>query len=203
MGFFYKLKWNEEKGRLAVYNWGCNFRCRICTYRIRSPYQGEGKISPVEIERVIKRMNGRIRRVHVLGGEPTTNPELPELVERCRRKGIPVYLGHTNGSGWVKGVEGVVVSIKAITPELHLDYTGHPVDGVLENVRRYVRDGVSVKANTVFVPGYVDEDEIEKIARFLSSLSSSIPLHVIGYIPVPGLPFRRPEREEMERLRER
>ena len=55
-----------------------------------------------------------------------------------------------------------------------------------------------MKANVVFVPGLVDLDQIEAIAEWLASLDPDIPFHVMGYIPVPGQPYQRPTRSQMD-----
>lgn len=203
MSFFYKITYSQKDRRLSIYNWGCNFNCKVCTYKIAPPYNGERPLQMEEIKRVIKEMRRDIKRVHFLGGEPTINPYLPELIKFVKELGLTPYLGHTNGTNLIEGIEGMVVSIKAISEELHIEYTGRSNREVLKNLKEAYSRGIDIKTNTVFVPGYVDSGEIEKIARFLSSISESIPFHIIGYLPVPGLPYRRPEREEILKLSEK
>jgi pyruvate formate lyase activating enzyme len=38
------------------------------------------------------------------------------------------------------------------------------------------------------------------MVAFVASLSPALPFHVMGYIPVPGAPWRRPTEQEMERV---
>ncbi|HID93820.1 MAG TPA: radical SAM protein [bacterium (Candidatus Stahlbacteria)] len=199
MSFFYKLTYSGAQKRLSIYNWGCNFNCKICTYKIRSPYAGEVPLEMKQIKPLIKRMyeEQKINKVHFLGGEPTTNPYLSELVDFINLLGLTAHLGHTNGTNLIAGVSSMTISIKAVTANLHLDYTGVSNKRVLENISIAYKNGITIKTNTVFIPNYVDLEEIAKIANFLSSLSPDIPLHIIGYIPVPGLPFRKPHKKEI------
>ena len=141
-----------------------------------------------------------VERVHFMGGEPTTNPLLPEVLARCKRElGLRTFLGHTNGSGLViENLDGTNVSLKAFDPEKHLEYTGQPRDPVYDNLRASFEAGLEVKASCVYIPGYIAEDEIAGMTDFLASLSPEIPFHIMGYIPVPGAPWRRPTDAEME-----
>jgi pyruvate formate lyase activating enzyme len=40
-------------------------------------------------------------------------------------------------------------------------------------------------------------EQVEKIAAFVGSVDRTIPFHILGYIPVPGAPWRRPTDDEM------
>ena len=199
MSFFYKITYSEDSKRLNIYNFGCNFNCKICTYKIKSPYNGEAPIEVREIKSIIKTMHKekKLKIVNFLGGEPTTNPYLDELISFANSLGLRAQIGHTNGTKLIPGVDSMTISIKAITPDLHIDYTGVSNQKILENIRTAHKIGIKLKTNTVFVPCYVDLKEIEKIAKFISTISTLIPLHIIGYIPVPGLHFRAPDKTEL------
>jgi len=49
----------------------------------------------------------------------------------------------------------------------------------------------------VLIPGFADLDEVVRIAEFVASVSPDIPFHIMGYMPVPGMPWRRPTEAEM------
>jgi len=199
MSFFYKITYSEALKRLNIYNWGCNFNCKICTYKIKSPYNGEAPIEISQIKSLIKTIyeEQKIKIVNFLGGEPTTNPHLHELVDFANMLGLKVQIGHTNGTRLISGVDSMTISLKAITPDLHIDYTGVSNQRILENIRTAYKKGIKLNINTVFIPGYVDFIEIRKIAKFIGTISPLIPLHIIGYIPVPELPFRAPHKNEL------
>jgi pyruvate formate lyase activating enzyme len=54
-----------------------------------------------------------------------------------------------------------------------------------------------MKASTVFNPDFGGLEQVEKVAAFVGGVDRSIPFHVLGYIPVPDAPWRRPTEEEM------
>ena len=62
---------------------------------------------------------------------------------------------------------------------------------------------IRLHAQTVFIPDYVDEAEIMKVAAFIASINSDIPLRIDAYLPVPGQPWRVPEIEEIEELKDK
>ncbi len=194
---FYKLTHSAQYRRATVHNLGCNFRCRGCAYKLRGRPTPERIPSLEEFREALRRLD--ISRVHFMGGEPTTDPDLPELLAFCRHElGVRTYLGHTNGSGLVvTDLNGTNVSLKAFSAEKHLEYTGHPRGPVYENLRASFEAGVEVRASCVFIPGYIDEDEIAGMVDFLAPLSPAIPFHAMGYVPVPSAPWRRPTEDEM------
>jgi pyruvate-formate lyase-activating enzyme len=101
-------------------------------------------------------------------------------------------------------IDEVVFSLKAVTPALHLDYTGREVGPVLRSFRRIARARQArLYAETVFIPGYVDEREIEKIAGFIASIDTRIPFRIDAYVPIPDLPWESPTVAEITALGER
>jgi len=60
------------------------------------------------------------------------------------------------------------------------------------------RAGLELKANIVFIPTFVDLDQVEAVAVWVASIDRTIPFHIMGYIPVPGQPFPRPTVAEMD-----
>jgi pyruvate formate lyase activating enzyme len=197
---FYKMTYSARYRRATVRNAGCNFRCIGCAYKLKGPPKVERPLSPEEIMEALRELD--VERVHFMGGEPTTNPLLPEVLARCKRElGLRTFLGHTNGSGPViENLDGTNVSLKAFSPEKHLEYTGRPRDPVYDNFRASFEAGLEVKASCVYIPEYIAEDEIAGMTDFLASLSTEIPFHIMGYIPVPGAPWRRPTDAEMEAI---
>ena len=79
----YKITYSEKYRRATLHNYGCNFRCRGCTYKLkRNP---RPKQFPT-IEAIHDCLRGLdLDAVHFMGGEPTTNPQLPDLLAFCKR----------------------------------------------------------------------------------------------------------------------
>lgn len=196
----YKITYSSEFKRASLYNWGCNFRCRGCSYKLRSPYEpGTPFLSTQRVKETLKRLD--IERVHFLGGEPTMNPDLPELARFAHNKlGAYVKIGHSNGSIMPpRDIDAISISIKAYTNAIHVHYTTVPNNDVLTNFAKAYEMGIEMDASSVFIPEYIDSDEIEKIAKLIANVDPKIPYHIIGYVPVPGAPWREPTQEEVER----
>ncbi len=193
---YYKVTYSPRFKRANVYNWGCNFDCRGCSYKLNPPKKN-GFLSVEQVEQVLQGLE--LERVHFLGGEPSANPALPRLAHFARHKlGVHTKLGHSNGSAMPpQDIEATSVSIKALTEEIHLQYTGVSNAAVLENFAEAYRRGIRVDASSVLIPDLIDCDEIEMIARFIAEIDPQIPYHITGYAPVPGAPWRAPTHNEV------
>ena len=107
--------------------------------------------------------------------------------------GAKTYLGHTNGSRLpLANLNGANVGLKAWDEQVHFATRASP-SADLRQFAAAVGAGLEMKANVVFVPGLVDIDQVEAIAAWLASLNPEIPFHIMGYIPVPGQPYERPD----------
>ncbi|MBM4049821.1 MAG: radical SAM protein [Planctomycetes bacterium] len=195
----YKVTYSEKYRRATLHNWGCNFRCRGCSYKLLGRGKPEKFPTMEEIQEALSGL--KADAVHFMGGEPTTNPQLPELLRFCKEKlGLKTRLGHTNGSRFpLPNLDAAYVSFKAFDDALHREYTGHPAQPVYDNFKRAHQAGLELRASAVFIPDYIGYDQIEKLCQFLVSLDASIPFHIMGYVPVPGTEWRRPSDEEMQR----
>ena len=142
-----------------------------------------------------------LERVHFVGGEPTMYPGLAELARFAHDDmGVVTKIGHSNGANVPpECTDEANISIKTLRDDIHLDHCGVPSSVVQSNVRTAYENGVKLDASSVLIPGLIDVEEILRIAEFVSSVDDSIPYHIIGYIPVPGAPWRRPSFEEIRR----
>jgi pyruvate formate lyase activating enzyme len=194
----YKITYSQRYRRATLHNYGCNFRCRGCTYKLKGNPRPTQFPSVEEIQDCLRRLD--VEAVHFMGGEPTTNPQLPELLAFCKHElKLITRLGHTNGSGLVtQDLDGSNVSFKAFDEEPHRQYTGHPAAPLYENFRRTYEAGVELKASTVFIPEFGGFGQLEKVVSFVGGLDRSIPFHILGYIPVPGAPWHCPTDDEMD-----
>jgi pyruvate formate lyase activating enzyme len=205
---FHAITHNSKYRFATLHNYGCVFRCPICSYKLRSGPNGrpgyaeprpEGFLSTDQIEEALRALD--IATLYFMGGEPTMARDLPRLLEfgKCVL-GVRTFLGHCNG--WkldLPHLDGANVGLKAWDSQVHLAYTGRDKQTIFGNFQRAYEAGLDLKANVVYVPGLVDLDQVEGIAAWLGSLSREIRFHVMGYIPVPGQPYPRPTAEQMDR----
>ena len=202
---FYKVTYNGKHGFATVHNHGCTFRCPICSYRLASGADGtpglvyprpERFLTSDEIKDALRSVSPE--KVNFMGGEPTVAKALPEILDFVKNElHARTALGHTNGSDLdLKNLDAANVGLKAWDESVHKFITGIDKARIYGNFEKAAERGVELKANLIYIPGLVDLDQVEAVAKFLSKFDD-IPFHIMGYIPVPGQPYRRPTVDEM------
>ena len=198
----YKITYSERLKRANLHNHGCNFNCTWCSYKLNGNSKPKKFLSIAEIKKALSVLD--IDRVHFVGGEPTTYPQLSEISDFAKNElGIYTKIGHSNGSNAPPdSIDAMSVSIKSFSEDIHLKYTGRSNAPVLRNFANAYKRGVKVDASSVFIPGLVEHHEIENIARFIAEIDPKIQYHITGYVPVPGAPWPSPSRDGIVRAKE-
>lgn len=192
---FCKVTYDPENERAHIYSNTCNFNCRACTYKAKEIEENVLKVD--EIGRALEGL--KLKVVSFLGREPTTNPKLQEMVDLVKSRFNIQTRILTNGSNPIpKGIDAASISIKAYSDEIHRDYTGVSNINVLRNFVEAYKSGIEVRASSVFIPGYIDLEEIEKVSKFIADIDPAIPYHIIGFIPFVEVPWRAPTLQEIE-----
>jgi len=183
---------------LAVFYGSCSLNCLFCQnwhYREMSP-AGEG----MSAQELADKADARTFCVCYFGGDPT--PQMPHALATSQilaEKGVRICW-ETNGTMHPKllkrAVELSLISggcvkfdLKAYDENLNRALTGVTNKRTLENfalAASYIPqrpDPPLVVASTLLVPGYVDVEEVSKIARFIASLNPDIPYALLGFYP--------------------
>ena len=202
----YHITYTPETKTANLHFYGCNFNCLGCIRR-KTPYdihlkaQPKNKIRFMSLDGVLKILDGLdAKKVILLGGEPTIDPELPILTEKLRAHGICNVLltnGYALTEELLENMDKICVSIKAYSDELHRKFTGRSNKNVLKNFEKIYNSGVSLSSESIYIPGLIDAEEIENIAQFISSIGQEIPYHIDAYIPVNNL-WRAPKLREIK-----
>ncbi|RZN40308.1 MAG: radical SAM protein [Methanophagales archaeon ANME-1-THS] len=175
---------SELRPRIWITLAGCNFRCKGCFSIARDPV---GELMSVEQLVTLVKNSSRayygdtpLEEVVLTGGEPTLDRGyLVDLVARLKEFVGGVVLD-TNGylldEDYLQeliaaGLTEVMFDLKAWDEKLHEWYTGYSNRRILENIRT-AYGKVKLVVNTVYIPGIVDEREIERIAQFLAELDA-------------------------------
>ncbi|MDD1746325.1 MAG: radical SAM protein [Methanomassiliicoccales archaeon] len=169
----------------------------MCSYRLREDFKPSRFLS---LDEVLESLSSyHLETMNVIGGEPMTVPDLEKIVRYAKsERRAKVRIAHSNASIMPPdGVDDVGVSLRAFSKRKHQQLTGAQNTKVLSNIFRMHDKGIRLKITTILIPEMIDVKEIEDIAKFVSQVGSDVPLHITGYIPVPGLPWRRPNRDEM------
>ena len=155
-------------------------------------------LSLTEVMALIKDID--IERVIFMGTEPSLDPELPALTEALHHKFNCYNIMLTNGLKLtsLEHIDEVIFSIKAFSEGLHRDYTGKSNKVILRNFVTIYGSGKRLQAETVLIPDYIDKYEVERIARFIGGVGSSIPLRIDAYFPVGDNPWRAATAMEVE-----
>ncbi|MCL2786060.1 MAG: radical SAM protein [Methanomassiliicoccaceae archaeon] len=207
---FYKVTYNERHDFATVHNYGCTFRCPICSYKLASGAAAvpglayprpERFLSADEIKDALSSVSPK--QVNFMGGEPTVAKELPELLDFVKNElDAKTVLGHTNGSDLdLADLDAANVGLKAWDEDIHRFITGVEKEIIYNNFEKAANGGMELSANLIYIPELVDVDQVEAVAEFLSSFSG-VKFHIMGYIPVPGQPYRRPTAGEMEEAKQ-
>lgn len=179
---------SELKKRVWITLSGCNFKCKGCFSLARNTL-GEQMTVEQLISLVKDSASGcynALEEAVITGGEPTLNRQyLVDLVSQLKEFVGSIVLD-TNGfllddayleELIVAGLTEVTFDLKAWDEKLHEWYTGYSNKSVLENIRN-AYGKVKLVVNTVYIPGIVDDVEIERIAKFLAEIDTN---NVIDY----------------------
>lgn len=113
--------------------------------------------------------------VTLSGGEPALHPDFSvALIEGMHVKNIQVALDTCGGVEWgmlsalVHAADLILYDLKVMDEEKHYQFTGIPLQVVLDNAQRVAETGKPLWIRTPVVPGFTDsEDNIREIARFI------------------------------------
>jgi pyruvate formate lyase activating enzyme len=187
------------KHNLAVFYQSCTFDCLYCQnwhYREVDPDRSD-RISAADLAVAA---NDRTYCVCYFGGDPAS--QMPHALAASRRlaeRGV-VVCWETNGSAdprlMGRAVElalstggCVKFDLKAHDPALHRALTGADNAQTLENFARAAArfaersDPPLVVASTLLVPGYVDAQEVGRMARFIAGFDPDIPYTLLAFAP--------------------
>jgi pyruvate formate lyase activating enzyme len=187
---------------LAVFFHACSFNCLFCqNWHFR---QETLKPYTIPVQELVSDVNKKTSCICYFGGDPT--PQLPFAIKASRlaveenKDRILRICWETNGS-MHKGLLDEMIKLslnsggcvkfdlKAWDENLHKALTGITNRRTIENFSR-AGEKINLRtilplliASTLLVPGYIDEDEIRNIARFIASINPDIPYSLLAFYP--------------------
>ena len=135
---FHKITYSEKCRRATLHNWGCNFRCQGCTYKLKQTARPDRYL---DIDAIYKCLRGLdLDAVHFMGGEPTTNPELPEMLAfwKCELDVTDTPWDTRTVRAWSRQSGRQQSVSRHFDEDLHREYTGHSVAPSLDNFPQVV-----------------------------------------------------------------
>jgi len=162
----------------VLFTGGCNFRCPMCHNADLVLRPGEMEtLAEDEVWRFLARREGLVDGVVITGGEPTLQADLPRFVRQLRETGLDVKLD-TNGyhpdvleTLLDAGVLDLVALDVKAPPEKYPLLCGLPhvdVTRVERSIALLGESGVTYELRTTVVPGLLDADDVEAIARWIA-----------------------------------
>jgi len=81
-------------------------------------------------------------------------------------------------------IDGANIDLKAMNDEFYKRVCGARLQPVLDAIKIYIEHEIWVEITTLIIPGYNDdEQELQKIAKFIYDINPEIPWHVTGFSP--------------------
>ncbi|MFI4861936.1 MAG: GTP 3',8-cyclase MoaA [Phycisphaerales bacterium JB063] len=156
----------------------CSMRCTYCRPTWLEQPRGEPVLTPQELEQIARHLarHHGLRKVRLTGGDPTSRPELVEIIRRIASiEGIDDLAMTTNGLTLVRmaqqyadaGLKRINLSMDSLDPDRFARMTG--VNGlarVLEGIDAAHAAGLGpIKINAVVLRGENDQ-ELPDLVRF-------------------------------------
>jgi pyruvate formate lyase activating enzyme len=183
---------------LAVFYASCSSDCLFCqNWHFRAASPGEGGLSTAELAAAA---NPRTFCVCFFGGDPASQmPHALAAGAALAKKGV-VVCWETAGPSRPRLLDRAVdlslasggcvkFDLKAWDDSLHRALTGVSNGPTLENFARSARrarerpDPPLVVASTLLVPGYVDAEEVARLAAFIAAIDADIPYALLAFAP--------------------
>ena len=184
---------------------GCNFRCLHCqNYDISQyPHLHQGEIAGNEytaeavVEQAVQTGCASVCYTYV---EPTIFYEFAadcsRLAHERQLKNVLVSNGYMTPEvtrHMAPLLDGINIDIKGFTDDFYKKICRARLQPVLDNVQLMYELGVWVEVTTLIIPGLNDSsDELGDIARFIKSVSPTIPWHVTAFYPTYKMLDREP-----------
>lgn len=203
----YAVRDGPEHGyyNLAIFFYGCNFDCAFCQNWSHKQIDESNLVRAGElVDATLK--NDRITCWCFFGGSP--EPQLPfainaskMVLESVGGKRVMRICLEWNGCGNHQLVKkcgelsfisggNIKFDLKAFDPNLSVALSGVRNDAAYRNFSmlfqefyRERREVPVLNATTLLVPGYIDEVEVEGIARFIAEHDENIPYSLLIFHP--------------------
>ncbi|MFB0565847.1 MAG: radical SAM protein [Candidatus Aminicenantaceae bacterium] len=200
--FAYKREAEYGYKNLAVFYHGCTFSCLFCQnwhhregLRVKKPRTSSDLAGAVD---------EKTSCVCYFGGDPS--PHLPHSIHSSRlakarsNKKILRFCWETNGTMNSRFLEEILsiatesggcvkFDLKAFHPDLNTALCGRSNSQTKLNFElaagwiKKRKEPPLIVASTLLVPGYVEREEINQIAKFIASLNPDIPYVLLGFYP--------------------
>ena len=192
----------------AAFLYGCTFNCLFCQNASHKHFSNRRLLKAENLAQEISK-NEKITCICFFGGTP--EPQLPfslnlanlilEKIEKSGRKRPMRVCWEWNGSGNQKLIEkcmkiaiktggNIKFDLKSYNEKMNIALCGVTNKRTLSNFKFLADNYFGTRNNlpemsacTLMVPGYTNHEEVEQIAKFVSSISPEIPYTLLVFHP--------------------
>lgn len=177
--------------------------CGSCVMLGRQSPRCPGRISPDQVLFSPQGFGPARNIVGYTGGDLACCPDFYiQLTERIKSKTSNIHvLFETNGYGLTpdnlsrlrdSGVDSFWLDIKAFDPHVHKMLCGTDNERILELPEEMISLGFQLEVLSLFIPGWVEENQLVSIARLLVGIDPLIPFTLLSFFPEYRLKDARP-----------
>ena len=178
-----KLTLLDYPGRVActVFLGGCNFRCPYCHNSELLDGTAEPLMDDTALLSFLETRRGILDGVCITGGEPTLQPQLPQLLRSIKAMGYPIKLD-TNGyrPDVLKALveEGLVDYVAMDVkngPERYAETVGLAqidLERIEESLRYLIGGAVDYELRTTVVREFHDAESVARMGQWIGSVVS-------------------------------
>ncbi len=190
--------------------WHATDLCRHCGSCVLSGKRGKlcpGKLSRDQIVWSPQGYGPARNIVAFTGGDVVCKAEFyAEAAEKIKEKTNLWVLIETNGYGLTPknldlladaGVDSFWLDIKAYYEETYRMLCGTTNRWILKTPEWILERGFVLEVCTLYIPGWVEVDQIKAIAKLIADLDTKIPFTILAYFPEYRLKVRSPTLMEM------
>lgn len=180
---------------LSAGSFGCNLRCPFCQNAAISQVGEEAarwKVTPRELLQLALEYKEKAGNIGVAFtyNEPLVGYEyVRDCAKLLKEQGLATVLvtnGMIDPAAWqalLPLIDAANIDLKGFTPDFYKWLQGD-LETVKTNIKAAVEAGCHVEVTTLIIPGRNDSDEeMEREAAWLASLSPELPLHLSRYFP--------------------
>jgi len=168
--------------------------CGSCVLRDRRSTRCPGVLAVDKIELSPQGWGPARNIVAFTGGDLACQPEFyaksAELIKELNKNVWVLF--ETNGYGLTPntldvfqqaGIDSFWLDIKAYHEEVHRRLTGVSNSQILKLPEAMKERGFVVEVLSLYIPGWVETDQIAKIARELAAVDAEIPFTILAFFP--------------------
>lgn len=169
--------------------------CRHCGYCVTSGQRSQhcpGKLSPEQILLSPQGFGPARNIVAFTGGDLACQPDwYCQVVSKIKQANEKLWiLFETNGYGLTSqnldlfkhsGIDSFWLDIKAFDNEIHKKLTGTENKWILKLPEEILKRNFTLEVLSLFIPGWVETDQIKQIALLLAKVDPNIPFTILAF----------------------